>query len=197
MIPTGMREREIEDLLRRVTAGDREAAGEIARRYERPIRLAIRRRLGPELRARVDTDDIFQSTIAAALEDVPDLSFRGEGAFVAWLAAVAERRILMKVRHHRARKRDHRRDRPLEAAEGVPGCGTSPTRGAVRGEVTEGIRKAVARLPEGERRVVELHSVEGLSFQEVSDLLGLSGKFQAHRIFQRALKKIGDLYDPG
>lgn len=190
-----MKEAEIERLIRQASSGDREAADVLARRYEGPLREWIHRRLGPELRAQADTEDLLQSTIVAALDDLPGLSFRGEDAFVAWLAAVAERRILMKARHHRARKRDVRRQRPMEAAAGVPGDFTSPTQGAVRRELAEGIERALKELPPRERRVVELHSFQGRGFDEVAQELGLSGKSAAYRIFERALKNLGRLLD--
>ena len=58
--------------------------------------------------------------------------------------------------------------------------------------MTEGVRKAVAALPDLERRVVELHSFEGLSLREVAEQLGLSGKKAAHDAFRRALRKMAD-----
>ena len=190
-----MRDSELADLLGRAADGDEDAAGELVRHYERPVRKTIHFRLGPELRARVDTDDIFQSTIATAIHDLPNVSFRGEKAFVGWLRTIAERRVQMAVRHHRAQKRDVRKDLPLDAAERVAGKLTSPTKGAVRAELTIGVQQAIARLPEEERRVVELHSYEGLSFQEVAERLGLRNKNQAYRIFENALNRMGDLIE--
>jgi RNA polymerase sigma-70 factor (ECF subfamily) len=194
---TAVSNQDIEDLVKRAAGGDSGAAGEISRRVERPLRAAIRQRLGPELRARVDTDDIFQSTIFAALKDLGNFTYQGDGAFMNWLSAIAERRIRMAARKHRAGKRDVRRERSLAAAAEVPGAGTTPTQGVVRGEITERIQTVLPQLPELERRVVELHSFEGRGFPDVARELGLTDKNAARHVFQRALKLMGDLLDEG
>ena len=85
-----MDDRTLGDLVRRAQNGDREAAGELIRRFEGRVRASIRRRLGPNLRQRIDTDDIFQSTIAASLAGLDRFRFEGEDALVAWLTAVAD-----------------------------------------------------------------------------------------------------------
>jgi len=190
-----MTERKLEDLLRDVVAGDRDAAEELARRYERRVRGVVSRRLGQDLRRRLDTEDILQSTIVTALKDLPGVTYKGEKAFLAWLSTVAERQLLMNARHHHAKKRDSRRERPIDAAWGLPGDRTSPTKGAVRNEVSEDLKSAIAQLPERERQVVELHSFGEMRFEDIADRLGLSGKSAAHRVFENALKRMGDILD--
>ncbi|MHC4136610.1 MAG: sigma-70 family RNA polymerase sigma factor [Planctomycetota bacterium] len=190
-----MDSRRLEELVRRAQAGNKEAAAELVRSFEGPVRAAIRRRLGTDLRRRVDTDDIFQSTILASLDELSGFRYQGEKEFVAWLAAVAERRIVTAARRHRAAKRDVRREHPALEANGIAGDRTSPTQGAVRAEVTEDIQRAVDRLPALERRAVELHAYEGLGFGELARRLGLTDKHAARRLFQRALKRMGDLIE--
>ncbi|MHC4471237.1 MAG: RNA polymerase sigma factor [Planctomycetota bacterium] len=191
-----MGEDEIERLIELAREGDQEAAGELAKRYEGRVRASIRRRLGPELRARVETDDIFQTSFFAALGDLAGFRYRGEAAFVRWLSTVAERKMLMTARRHRAGKRDLRLEWPLDGVGDIPGQMTSPTQGAVRGELKEGIREAVARLPDPDRQVVQLHSFDGLGFREIAEKLGLADKNAARHVFQRALKQMGDLLGP-
>jgi len=186
----------LEDLLRRTAAGDREAADELARRYEAPLRAAIRRRLGHDLHAKVDTDDIFQSTILESVENLSALQFRGERAFVGWLTTLAERRIRDKARFHRAAKRDQRKEQPILDAGELASDRTSPTQGAVRSELTQGLLEALAKLPEPDRQVVELHSFQGLGFKEVAEKLGLADKNAARYVFHRALNQIEDQLEP-
>jgi RNA polymerase sigma-70 factor (ECF subfamily) len=190
-----MERQQLAELVRRAQAGDQEAAGELVRSFEEPVRTIISQPLGPGLRQRVDTDDIFQSTVLASLDELAGFRYQGEKAFIAWLAGVAERRIVTAARRHRAAKRDLRRENPAAEADVLPGEFTSPTQGAVRSEVTEDIQRAVERLPRLERQAVELHSYEGLGFGEVAERLGLSDKHAARRLFQRALKRMGDLFE--
>jgi len=190
-----MDSRRLGELVRRAQSGDKEAAAELVSSFEGPVRAVIRRRLGADLRQRVDTDDIFQSTVFASLDELSAFRFEGEKAFVAWLATVAERRIVTAARRHRAAKRDIRREHAAAGADDVMGDCTSPTQGAVRAEVTENIQRAVDRLPSLERRAVELHAYEGLGFAELAQQLGLTDKHAARRLFQRALKRMGDLIE--
>ncbi|MHC4223147.1 MAG: RNA polymerase sigma factor [Planctomycetota bacterium] len=187
-----MGEGELGALVRRAGAGDREAAGEIARRYEGLLRARIRRRLGRRLRARVETDDIFQSTIAASLLDLEGFEYRGEQEFLGWLTTVAERRIRSAGRFHGAARRDIERERNVSEAGEVAADRTSPTQGAVRSELAEGLRQAIARLPQPDRRVMEMRSFRGLGFQEIAEATGLSDRNSARWVFQRALKKMED-----
>lgn len=182
---------ELGELLRRVAAGDRAATNELAARYEAPVRNAIHRRLGASLRVRVDTDDLFQSTIFAAVQELPHFEFVNEKAFLGWLTTIAEWRVRKAARHHRAGKRDVRQERPLGEVHDVAGAGTTPTQGAVRREIADSVRRAVTHLEPPDRRIVELHSFEGLGFREVAERLGLADKDAARYRFQRALKSIG------
>jgi len=187
---------ELGELIRRAAAGDRDAAGELVRRYEAPLRAAIHRRLGANLRTRVDTDDIFQSAIFESVENLATFRYRGEQAFLAWLTTLAEHRLRDQARYHAAAKRDHRMERPLPPADEVPEDRTTPTQGAVRTELGQRLREAVARLADLDRQVVELHSFEGLGFKEIAERLGLGDKNAARWVFQRALNRMEDLLEP-
>jgi len=190
-----MDEPTLEELVKRAQQGDREAADAIARRYMPHLRPIVRRQIGGHLRARVDTNDMVQTAIHQVVRDLDGLDYQGEKAFEGWLAQVAARKVRMAARHHQAGKRDVRRE-DAEARFGEKaGVSTSPTQGAVRNELTGDIKEAVARLPETERRVVELHTYEGLTFGEVADRLGLENKDRARYLFQIALKSLGDELD--
>ena len=183
------------DLVGRARAGDREAADEIARRYEGRVRRAIQLRLAPDLKARVDTDDVFQSTFTAALGSLEGIHYEGEQAFVAWLTKTAEHRVISAARRHRAEKRDVRRQRPLLAAWDRSAALTSPTQGAIRSETRGGIRRAIEHLQGERRRVVELRAYEGLSFRAIAERVGLPDKNVARDLYRNALKEMGDLLD--
>jgi len=186
---------DLERLVRRAGRGDERAAEEITRRCGAPVRRIVRRRLGREIRSRVDTEDILQSAFLTALGALRDFRYEGERAFVGWISTIAEQKIRNAARHHRAALRDVRRQRPLSGGARVPDDGTSPTQGAVRGEIVRDIRQAVEKLPERQRSVVLLHSFEGRSFPDIAERLGLTDKSAARRLFQRALRELGNLMD--
>jgi len=188
-------EEELAVLVERARGGDREAADEIARRYEGRVRRAIQLRLAPDLKARVDTDDIFQSTFSAALGSLEGIRYEGEKAFVAWLTKAAEHRVIQAARRHRAQKRDVGRQRPLLAARDRSAALTSPTQGAIRNETRGGIRQAISRLQGDRRYVVELRAYEGLSFRAIAERVGLQDKNAARYLYRSALREMGDLLD--
>jgi RNA polymerase sigma-70 factor (subfamily 1) len=190
-------EREIADLLHRAVEGERDAAEELIRRYEGPIRALVHLRLGRDLRGRVDTDDIVQSALTLAVRDLPSFRSRGEAAFLKWLLSIAERKLGMAARFHRAARRDVGRELPPERWEGRPGDRTSPSRAAARDEDRERVRSAVSLLREQDREVVELRSFRGLSFGEIAGRLGLNSEDAARHRYARALRKVGAILSKG
>jgi len=190
-----VREEELRATVRRAQGGDREAAGVLLELYGERIRSAIRRRLAPRLRSRLDTEDVFQSAVAITLEDLRSVRYEGEKSLVAWLTTVAERRLLGTIRRHRAGRRDVGRECAQAAAAGVESDRTTPAESAERAEAQAAVAKAVARLPQEERRVIHMRSYEGLTFREIAGRIGLPSRHSARELFQRALKRLGHLVE--
>jgi RNA polymerase sigma-70 factor (ECF subfamily) len=64
----------LDTLLERLTRGEMDAAGEVYRTFEPVLRVMVRRRLSPRLRAKFDSKDVVQSAWADVLK-----GFRAEG----------------------------------------------------------------------------------------------------------------------
>jgi RNA polymerase sigma factor (sigma-70 family) len=90
------------ELLDRVRAGDRQAASELATRYEEQIRRRIRLYLGDgdRLRALVDSADIFQSVFSKFFAQLLKGNFdlREPGQLLALLGRMARNRVADKAR---------------------------------------------------------------------------------------------------
>jgi RNA polymerase sigma-70 factor (ECF subfamily) len=185
------------ELVCRAATGDRSAADTLVREVEAPVRAAIRRRLGADLRRRVDTDDVFQSTMVAALARLDGIEFRGEKELVGWLAQVAEHQVVDAARRERRERRDVAREDRLGTHASIPAGDTSPTGRVVRDETALGVRAAVALLPAEDRRLVELRSYEGRTFDEIAKILGLPDRHLARRRFRAALDRMGVLIEDG
>src|SRR5689334_24395239 len=100
------------EFVKRVRAGDEQAAAELVRRYESAIRLEVRLRLrDPALRRRFDSMDVCQSVLATffvrAAAGQYDLD-RPEG-LRQLLVAIALNKLGGQVRRHRAQRRDSRK----------------------------------------------------------------------------------------
>ncbi|MDP9491491.1 MAG: sigma-70 family RNA polymerase sigma factor [Actinomycetota bacterium] len=147
------------ELIRLVGSGDRSAFDALYRRYARPVFGLALRRLGDRGRAEDAVQETFASVWRAARSYRPE---RGPGA--PWLYAVARNAI---VDNGRAR-----REPPVDAPDEVAGD-DGPADRAESGWVAWRVHRALAELPESERRVIELAYWGGRSQSEIADLLGI------------------------
>lgn len=111
-------------------------------------------------------------------------TFRGESQFGTWLHRLAVNVFLgERGTLGTARSRFHEDDSPLELVAGGS-ASSSP-------EFELDFEAAIARLPEGYRRVFVLHDVEGYTHEEIGSALGIapgSSKAALHRA-RNALRK--------
>jgi RNA polymerase sigma-70 factor, ECF subfamily len=169
--------------------------------YRDYLRLLARTQVGPRFHAKLDASDIVQQTILQAHE--ARAQFRGttESERLAWLRAILANVLAAAGRRFETGARDIRRERSLEAelerSSSRLECllaadQTSPSQQAVRGEELLRLAAALARLPEDQRRVVELHYLKGLSVIEVAGQMARSRPAVVGLLF-RGLRKLREL----
>jgi RNA polymerase sigma-70 factor (ECF subfamily) len=168
------------DFIRRIRAGDDEAARELVHLYEPVIRREVRLRLRDlRLASRFDWTDICQSVMASffvrAAAGQYDLEQPEQ--LLRLLVVMARHKLTAQVRRHRADRRDYRR---LEARDpaylderraAVP----SPSRLVAGRELLEEFRR---RLSEEERLLADLRG-QGCEWPEIAERLG--GTAEARR----------------
>jgi RNA polymerase sigma-70 factor (ECF subfamily) len=118
-------------------------------------------------------DDLTQEVFIRAWEKLG--SFRGEAAFGTWLHRLAINHILSR------RQTVRRREEKQVDGEGVLDRVAARTDAPA---LMVDFERALAKLPEGARRVFVLHDVEGYKHEEIGDLLGITtgtSKSQLHR----------------
>ncbi|MBI5849682.1 MAG: sigma-70 family RNA polymerase sigma factor [Planctomycetes bacterium] len=177
------------DLVERIRAGDRDAFADLYSRYRDRLLLTIRCRLGPGLRARLESEDVLQSVVRQAMHDLQDFERRGEGSLEHWLHACVLNKIRGLAAWHGAAKRAG--DEPLSeslasrvAAPGPPSYAES--------ERFEKLERALARLPETMREVVLLRRIEGLDNAATAKQIKKSEAATA-QIHARAMARLGAL----
>jgi RNA polymerase sigma-70 factor (ECF subfamily) len=147
-------------------------------RYREHLRLLARARLGaspPRLRPKLDASDVVQQAILHAHQNREQFRGRTEAEWLAWLRAILANVLAAAARQLHAQARDLRRERSAqEEAEllALAADQTSPSEGAARGEELLRLAEALACLPADQRRVVELHHLQGLSVADVAERLG-------------------------
>jgi RNA polymerase sigma-70 factor (ECF subfamily) len=159
MLRVAMVEPTDEDLLSRVANGDRDAFGDLYRRYARTVLGLALRRLGDRGRAEDAVQEAFTSVWRAAR------SYRRErGPVAPWLYAVARNAIA-----DRGRARIEPPSEPADSPSDAPG----PPDRAEQSWVAWRVHRALEELPETERTVIELAYWSGLSQSEIADFLGI------------------------
>ncbi|HUC39595.1 MAG TPA: sigma-70 family RNA polymerase sigma factor [Gemmatimonadales bacterium] len=151
---------EDKDLVAQTLSGERDAFGVLVERYAAQARRVARAVLGdPD-----DADDAAQDGFLSALVKLAQYDARRP--FGPWLM-----RIVANAATDRRRRRTVRRAEPLDTS--LVGGGPRPDAAAVRSELGDRLRSALAELPERRRTAVVLFDVEGYSHAEIAGILGI------------------------
>src|SRR6516225_3773853 len=195
---------ELEQVLQRLRAGDRQALAELFHSYRERLRRMVELRMDPRLRTRVDASDVLQE---AYLDLAGDLeSYRADLKLppLLWMRLHVGRRLAMLHRRHLGTRL---RDAGLEISlyrEALPqassaalaamllGRQTSPTQAAQRAERLLRIQEALNTLDPIDREVLALKHFEELSRAETAEVLSISPETAAKRYF-RALKRLKEV----
>jgi RNA polymerase sigma factor (sigma-70 family) len=163
-----------DELIRRVRAGNQNAATELVQRYEPSIRRAIRFRLTDSRLVRVlDSMDICQSVFASFFVRTAAGQFDIEqpDQLLRLLVAIARNKLAKQVTNQQRQCRDYRRVEGGELDEGqFVAADASPCQ-IVAGE--ELLLKADRLLSDEERQLRELRK-EGLDWAAIAEQLGSS-----------------------
>jgi RNA polymerase sigma-70 factor (ECF subfamily) len=167
------------DFIRRIRAGDDQAARELVERYEPVIRCEVRLRLrDPRLYSRFDWTDICQSVMASffvrAAAGQYDLEQPDQ--LLRLLVVMTRHKLANQQRRHRAQRRDCRRLAAWDPAYlGGRTAAPSPSRLVVGRELLAEVNR---RLSKEERLLAELRA-DGCEWTEIAARLG--GTAEARR----------------
>lgn len=185
-------------LLLRWARGDHDAMATLIAEDAPWIEAQVRRRLGPQLRQRVDTQDIVQNTLLAILQSGPCFVCSDRAHLRALLARMVQNAIHAQVDHATAGKRDVRREvQPrvrtdsgsvlfLDAKSAAI---TGPGDAAAAGETRAWVRLALELLEPDDRNVILWREFEDHSFAAIGARLGTS-EDAARMRFGRALPRL-------
>jgi RNA polymerase sigma-70 factor, ECF subfamily len=137
--------------------------------------------------------DIAQDTFLKLLSSIGQ--FRGDASFESWLYRLVVNSCLD---YHRKRRRflPLLEDGLEEALDRFRAPRESALSDLLREEQEERVQQVVAQLPEEQRMVVVLRYTEGLSYEEIADLLGCrrgtvaSRLNRAHKALERRLSHL-------
>ena len=186
------------DLLLRWHAGDEAALVTLVERDLDWIEAQARRRLGPRLRRRADTQDIVQETLIEVLRYGPRFVLSDRGHLRGLLARMVENVLRAQADHHGAQKRDLAREVGLGSAAAAPDSvleldppagATAPDRAAERGELRDWVRLALELLEPGDRDLIVWRDFDEQPFAAIATRLG-EGEDTVRMRHRRALPKL-------
>ena len=173
-------------MIRRVQHGDVDAFGLLVTAYEKNVFNVALQMLGN----REDAQDIAQEAFLKAYNSLS--SFRGDSQFSSWLYRIVSNLCLDFKRRQSRRpsssltvEDDDGENVQLDIADESQSPETLLERKLTR----EAVRRGLAELPDEQRQILLLREIQGLSYEEIGEAMGLEAGTVKSRIF-RARKKL-------
>jgi RNA polymerase sigma-70 factor, ECF subfamily len=161
--------------------------------------LIARLDLDPRLEGKVDVSGVVQQTLLEAHQ--ADGAPGDEDGRARWLRRILANNLRDAIRKVRAQSRDVQRERSLDASleasslrieKWLASGQSSPSQHAMRREGSLRLADALARLPDDQRRAIELHHLQGLTLVETAELLQKTKGAVAQLLF-RGMRKLRQL----
>lgn len=156
------------ELLEQAKAGSAEALNRLYERVSGRLLAYIRLRLGPDLRARLESRDILQATLIKSLQHLAELRGSETRSLLAWLARIADHEIRDCADYHHRQRRDAAREMPLDDDAPLPAVTRSALSRVILDEEAQRLEAALESLAAEHREVILLRNFEELSFPEIA-----------------------------
>lgn len=177
-----MSERGIDEkLVARAQKGDRTAFDLLVRKYQNKVAKLIAR----YVRDRREVEDVTQEAFIKAYRALR--GFRGESAFYTWLYRIAVNTAKNYLESQG--RRPPTTDVEVEGAEGAD-LGerlreqATPERHLLTTEIADTVYRTIQRLPEDLRTAILLREIEGLSYEEIAQIMDCPIGTVRSRIFR-------------
>jgi RNA polymerase sigma-70 factor (ECF subfamily) len=157
--------------------GDRRAMEALYHRFKRRVYGMVARIAGPQ-----DAEEVAQEVFMRIYRGL--MKFRGESALDTWVYRLTVNAALSHVQRRPARAEGEEALAHLASADGPP---RDP-------KLAARLEGALGDLPPGYRAVLVLHDVEGLSHEEIAEILGCrvgTSKSQLHKARGRMRELLG------
>lgn len=189
-----MGDREVDQqLVERAQRGDKHAYELLIAKYQRRLSRLISR----FVRDSAEVEDVTQEAFIKAYRALP--TFRGESAFYTWLYRIG---INTAKNYLLAAKRRAPTSTPFDAeeAEGFEEAGllqevSTPENELMSKQVIEVVNSSLQQLPDDLRTALTLREIEGLSYEEIADVMNCPIGTVRSRIF-RAREAIAENLRP-
>lgn len=159
-------------LVEQARQGDARAFEALVNRYKDKIFVYVTRMIHDP----VDAEDITQDTFLRAYQSLGN--FRGAASFQTWLYRIASNLVIDAVR--RRKRRDDGNislDAPVDTDEGevareLADERRGPEELASSSALQQEVRRAIAEISPKLRSVLVMYDLQGMSYQEIADVMG-------------------------
>src|SRR5712692_5140655 len=175
----------------RARSGDSDAFRLLVEQHSRSVfRLAFRMTGNEE-----DADDVVQETCLRAYRQLD--KYEARSSFSTWLYRIASNYSLDLIRSRKRHedKRERGSEEGADILQSIPGNHPGPDRLVFSGQVQVHVNAALGELSAQERMAFVLRHYEGLSIEEIGDVLGTGTNATKHSIF-RAVQKLRKSLEP-
>ncbi len=172
---------EVQDLIQRARRKEPGAMTALLEAHSRQLLESVRRELGDRLRQRLESQDVMQQVYVDALESIDQFQDRGRGSFLAWLRRIALNRICDEDRRafQTMKRKGELRAADLNADASMASLfdrlspsASTPSMAAQRADRARLLERALERLAEDQRWVIELRYLRQASVAETAELMG-------------------------
>jgi len=147
-------------------------------------------RMGPDLRVRMDPEDVLQEVAIEAVNSWKTLSAEENAG--AWLVTLARRKVARIMRDQLGvAARDPRREHAVKTELPLADRRSGPITHADRKDRLELLEQAILRLSDDHREMILLMKIEGLPTKEMGERMGRSENAM-HLLLSRALKRLAE-----
>ncbi len=177
-----MNERGIDQkLVARVQKGEKGAFDLLVRKYQHKVAKLVAR----YVRDRAEIEDVTQEAFIRAYRAIG--AFRGESAFYTWLYRIAVNTAKNYLESQG--RRPPGTDVEADAAEQLEGAellrdSATPERHLLTDEIATTVRRVLENLPPDLRSAIMLREIEGLSYEEIAEVMNCPIGTVRSRIFR-------------
>jgi RNA polymerase sigma-70 factor (ECF subfamily) len=178
-----MSDREVDQqLVERAQRGEKQAFGLLVSKYERKLA----RLLSRFIRDAAEVEDVTQEAFIKAYRALP--TFRGDSAFYTWLYRIGintAKNYLVAM----GRRTPTATDTDAEDAEGFQDREqlrdlNTPENELISRQVADNVNQTLAELPEELRTAITLREIEGLSYEDIANIMNCPIGTVRSRIFR-------------
>ena len=176
-------------LIARSLKQDSDAFGQLVERYATVIVNLAYRMVGD----RTEAEDLAQETFVAAFKSLP--TFRAESKFSTWLYRIAANKCKDWLRAKRPGQGGQDVDIDEVLDHGVAAEERTPERLLSQQQVAAQLDRAIQRLPPLYREAFVLKHVEGLSYEEMQEILNVNADTLKMRVYKGRLQLSRELVE--